>query len=45
MYQVQGQLHVVADKDICSFIIWTPKGVSIEEIHRDRKFWKICVVN
>lgn len=39
MYQVQGQLNVTK-RDICYFIVWTPKGVSVEVIHENTFFWE-----
>ena len=38
MYQVQGQLHI-CDRKMCFFVIWTPKGMSVEQIYRDRSYW------
>ena len=37
-YQIQGQLHVTR-KHWCDFVVWTPKGISIERIQRDDDFW------
>ncbi|KAH0807689.1 hypothetical protein GEV33_015102 [Tenebrio molitor] len=30
-YQVQGQL-AITQKDVCFFVIWTPKGIMVEEV-------------
>ncbi|CAH1382766.1 unnamed protein product, partial [Tenebrio molitor] len=38
-YQVQGQL-AITQKDVCFFVIWTPKGIMVEEICRDKIFWE-----
>lgn len=37
--QVQGQL-ALCDKDFCDFVVWTPKGITIEGITRDLPFWE-----
>ena len=37
--QVQGQLGV-CEKAFCDFVVWTPKGISIERIYRDLPFWE-----
>ena len=29
----------ICDVDFCDFVIWSPKGIAIERISRDRKFW------
>lgn len=36
-YQVQGQLYVT-QRQYCDFVIWTPKGISIETIEADKTF-------
>jgi len=38
-YQVQGQLHITR-KRFCLFVLWTPKGISVEKIVKDDQFWK-----
>nr|XP_042913257.1 uncharacterized protein LOC122273253 [Parasteatoda tepidariorum] len=38
-YQVQGQLHITR-KSFCLFVLWTPKGIKIENIKRDDEFWE-----
>lgn len=38
MYQVQGQLHITR-RDVCFFVIWTPKGINIQTIYKDDQFW------
>lgn len=40
MFQIQGQLHITG-RDTCLFVVWTPKGFSVEEISRDDKFWEL----
>ncbi|XP_060878263.1 uncharacterized protein LOC132950736 [Metopolophium dirhodum] len=37
-YQIQGQLHIT-NRKFCYFCIWTPKGLIVEKIERDDKFW------
>lgn len=37
-YQVQGQM-AVSGIHLCDFVVWTPKGCTIETIHFDEKFW------
>nr|XP_042908919.1 uncharacterized protein LOC122271496 [Parasteatoda tepidariorum] len=37
-FQVQGQLHITKRK-YCLYIMWTPKGVKIEKIFKDDRFW------
>lgn len=37
-YQVQGQLAICC-KDFCDFVVWTPKGMHIEQIARDESFF------
>lgn len=39
MYQIQGQLHIT-DRQLCYFIVWTPKGMIVDKIQRDDIFWK-----
>lgn len=39
MFQIQGQLHIT-NKEFCYFVIWTPKGISIEKIYKDDTFWE-----
>ena len=36
--QVQGQLFICSDKDFCDFVVWTPKGVSVQRIYKDFPF-------
>ena len=38
MYQVQMQM-AICDVNFCDFVIWSPQGIAIERISRDRKFW------
>ena len=37
-YQIQGQLHVTR-RSYCIFVVWTPRGMKTEVIHRDDQFW------
>ena len=37
-YQVQGQLALCV-KDFCDFVCWTPKGIYVERILRDKPFF------
>lgn len=37
-YQVQGQLHVTR-RNICDFVVYTTKGIHVQEVHRDDVFW------
>lgn len=37
-YQIQGVMAVTKRK-WCDFVIWTPKGISIERIKADTSFW------
>lgn len=38
-FQVQAQLHITK-LIYCLFTIWTPKGLRVENIFRDDKFWE-----
>ncbi|KAI8487981.1 hypothetical protein Bbelb_344290 [Branchiostoma belcheri] len=38
-YQVQGQLHI-ADCQWADFVVWTPVGIHINRIYRDKSFWE-----
>ena len=38
-YQIQGQLEI-AEYDWCDFVLWTPKGISIQRIKRDKSLWQ-----
>lgn len=38
-YQIQGQLQL-AGKRSCHFVVWTPKDMHHEIIHRDDDFWE-----
>ena len=38
-FQVQGQLGITR-RPWCDFVVWTPKGMSVERIHFDRIFWE-----
>jgi hypothetical protein len=37
-YQVQGAMAITR-RPWCDFVVWTPKGVSIERIQQDSSFW------
>lgn len=37
-YQVQGQLNI-CNKEKCYFMLWSPKGLLVEEIMRDEQFF------
>lgn len=37
-YQVQGVL-AITKRSWCDFVVWTPKGISIERILNDSSFW------
>ena len=37
-YQVQGGL-AITNRKWCDFVVWTPKGLSIERINADATFW------
>ncbi|KAL1436901.1 hypothetical protein MTO96_049291 [Rhipicephalus appendiculatus] len=37
-YQVQGQLHITR-RIICDFVVYTTKGIHVQEIRRDDAFW------
>ena len=41
-YQVQGTMAITGRK-WCDFTVWTPKGLSIERISFDKKFWDTVV--
>jgi len=34
-YQIQGQLEIT-DREWCDFVVWTPQGIHVERIYRDR---------
>ncbi|KAL1458849.1 hypothetical protein MTO96_043421 [Rhipicephalus appendiculatus] len=38
-YQVQGQLHVTR-RIICDFVVYTTKGIHVQEVRRDDAFWR-----
>ena len=38
-YQVQGVMGITG-RTWCDFVVWTPKGISIERIDHDPTFWK-----
>ena len=38
-YQVQGTL-AITKRQWCDFVIWTPKGMSVERITADSQFWE-----
>jgi len=38
-YQVQGQLAITR-RPWCDFCVWSPHGVSVERINRDKTFWE-----
>ena len=38
-YQVQGQLAITR-RPWCDFVVWTPKGMLVERIRFDPKFWE-----
>ncbi|KAH7976022.1 hypothetical protein HPB52_008226 [Rhipicephalus sanguineus] len=38
-YDVQGQLHITR-RIMCDFVVYTTKGIHVQEIHRDDAFWK-----
>ncbi|XP_069104831.1 uncharacterized protein [Argopecten irradians] len=42
-YQVQGQM-AVTDCMWCDFVVWTPKGISVERIHFDNDFWNLQIL-
>ena len=37
--QVQGQMAIV-DVEYCDFVVWTPIGIHVQRINRDRLFWE-----
>lgn len=37
-YQVQGAM-AITKRPWCDFVVWTPKGISIERIQQDSSFW------
>ena len=37
--QAQGQL-AISNREFCDFVVWTPKGLIIERIYQDFKFWE-----
>lgn len=37
-YQVQGAM-AITKRSWCDFVVWTPKGISIERIKYDSSFW------
>ena len=38
-YQVQGTL-AITKREWCDFVVWTPKGLSVERIVADQEFWE-----
>ena len=38
-YQVQGQLAITG-RPWCDFVMWTPKGMTVERIHFHAAFWE-----
>ncbi len=38
-YQVQGTMGITK-REWCNFVVWTPKGLSIERIAFDRQLWE-----
>lgn len=41
-YQVQGVL-AITKRSWCDFVVWTPKGISVERIQFDPSFWQAMV--
>ncbi|KAL1425462.1 hypothetical protein MTO96_003539 [Rhipicephalus appendiculatus] len=41
-YQVQGQLHITR-RIICDFVVYTTKGIHVQEVRRDDAFWRTKV--
>lgn len=41
-YQIQGVMAITKRK-WCDFVVWTPKGISIERIKADSSFWERIV--
>lgn len=39
MHQVQGQLNIT-NKNKCYFVVWTPKDLFYQIIHKDEAFWE-----
>ncbi|KAJ8871425.1 hypothetical protein PR048_027742 [Dryococelus australis] len=39
-YQVQGQL-AIADRTSCDFMVWAPRGMSVERIERYKHFFRL----
>ena len=39
-YQVQGAM-AITKRRWCDFVVWTPKGVSVERIDYDASFWSL----
>ncbi|XP_063229291.1 uncharacterized protein LOC134534727 isoform X1 [Bacillus rossius redtenbacheri] len=44
MYQVQGQLHIT-NRKYCYFVLWTPRGLLVQQIERENSFWKEKMIN
>jgi len=42
--QVQGQM-AIGERPLCEFIIYTPKGISVERIHFDSTYWDCVLAN
>ena len=38
-YQVQGNL-AITKRQWCDFVVWTPRGTSVERIYADKDFWE-----
>ncbi|KAL1466568.1 hypothetical protein MTO96_042641, partial [Rhipicephalus appendiculatus] len=38
-YQGQGQLHITR-RIICDFVVYTTKGIHVQEVRRDDTFWR-----
>ena len=41
-YQIQGVM-AITNRKWCDFVVWTPKGISIERIKANPKFWEEIV--
>lgn len=41
-YQIQG-IMAITQRKWCDFVIWTPKGISVERIAADTSFWEKMV--
>lgn len=41
-YQIQMKI-AICEVDICDFVVWSPKGIKIQRVMRDKDFWvEIC---